>query len=61
MQQFLKKKMKGLTKKCIYNILCMSGKVDKGQISYLLKVRFNWQKKTITKGKIEKSSLAEHV
>lgn len=39
----------------------MSGKVDKGQISYLLKVRFNSQKKTITKGKIEKSGLAEHV
>ena len=49
------------TKNCVYSIPCSGGKVYKGETCRQLKVRLEEHRKTVVRGEIEKSGMADHI
>ena len=50
-----------MTKNCVYSIPCSYGKIYKGDTGRPLKVRLEEHRKTIIRGEIEKSGMAQHI
>ena len=50
-----------MTKKCVYFIPCIRGKVYKGKTCRPLNVRQEEYGKTVVRGKVEKSGMADHI
>ena len=50
-----------MTKNCVYSIPCGCGKAYKGETCRLLKIRLEEHRKTVVRGKIEKSATMEHI
>ena len=48
-------------KNCVYSVLWSCGKIYKGETGHPLKVRLEEHQKTVVRGEIEKSGMADHI